>query len=72
MLGVYTDFGYYERKVVSESCVLIRDFEIESIFGNQFVDVITYVDNIPLLIYFEHKEKEVATCTLPCLFVKFI
>ena len=59
MLGVYTDFGYYERKVVSESCVLIRDFEIESIFGNQFVDVITYVDNIPLLIYFGHKEKEV-------------
>ena len=46
-------------KVVNASSVVLERIEIETFFDHQFVDVIGYVNNIPLLIYFEHAEKKV-------------
>lgn len=46
-------------KIFNASSVVLERIEIEAFFDHQFVDVIGYVNNVPLLIYFEHAEKKV-------------
>ena len=46
-------------KIFNASSVVLERVEVEAYFDHQFVDVIGYVNNIPLLIYFEHTEKRV-------------